>query len=299
MVNYSQADIQKAYNVCIAITKKSSSNFYTAVKTLPKLKQQSIFAIYAFCRKCDDAVDSQQFSNKITMTKVLDELKLNLEKTYKGNPSGYLWLALYDTYKNFGVGFEQLANIIEGCRMDIFKYRYETFDDLMEYCSKVAGAVGIACIQVFGYKNHSAIELANTLGLGMQLINIVRDVREDLELGRIYIPQDEFARYNYSQDELMNRVNNANWLELIKFQVTRAAKYIKEGADIIPLIDKQARLCPSAMIQSYSALLESIVNSQYDVLNRRVSISSRKKLLLAGKFFIKSKLVSLQIGTLI
>ena len=170
------------------------------------------------------------------------------------------------------------------------KDRFQNFDELKEYCYRVASVVGLICLQIFGYEDDDAKEYAVDLGLAMQLTNIIRDVREDLDMGRVYLPQDEMARFGYSEEDLKNGVRNEAFLELMRFQSQRAREYFDRGFKLLPYLSRRSRACPAVLGALYSKVLDRIEASDYDVLESRVSLSKAEKIGIMAKTWLGSML---------
>lgn len=284
----SQWDVDEAYEACAQITRDASTNFYYAFLTLPEEKRRAIYATYAFCRLCDDIVDDPERPDDPATE--LSQVRNRLSDAYSGSESGAIWTALADSQKRFGIGQSHYAAVIEGCEMDLTKSRYQTFDDLVDYCKKVASAVGLVCIEVCGYEDQNAVQHAVDLGIAMQLTNVIRDVAEDAANSRIYLPLDEIERFGYSEKELLAGTVNENFRRLIKFQVGRAREYFERGNQLFPLLDRRSRACPQAMAEVYMSILDKIEDANFDVLSSRVRLSKRAKFSLAARLWIRSRL---------
>ena len=279
--------IEHAYEVVAKATKAASSNFYYAFITLPADKRNSVYAGYAFCRLADDIVDDGEYGDGTG--EALDSLRVKLADAYDGRAEGDMWIALGDTLRRYPIDQRHLLNIVDGCRMDLNGATYETFDDLVKYCKLVAGATGLALIEVFGYEDDRAVEYATDLGIALQLINILRDITEDLEIGRVYLPARELAEYGVSVDDLRNRRATPEFKRFMKFQVGRARKYLASGVRLFPLLDSQSRSCPETMISVYQSLLGQIEKNDYDVLNHRVGLSKFQKLRLLAIIWLRGR----------
>jgi len=279
--------IEHAYEVVAKATKAASSNFYYAFITLPADKRNSVYAGYAFCRLADDIVDDGEYGDGAG--EALDSLRVKLADAYDGRAEGDMWIALGDTLRRYPIDQRHLLNIVDGCRMDLNGATYETFDDLVKYCKLVAGATGLALIEVFGYEDDRAVEYATDLGIALQLINILRDITEDLEIGRVYLPARELAEYGVSVDDLRNRRATPEFKRFMKFQVGRARKYLASGVRLFPLLDSQSRSCPETMISVYQSLLGQIEKNDYDVLNHRVGLSKFQKLRLLAIIWLRGR----------
>ena len=294
--------IADAYEAVAASTKAASSNFYYAFITLPPEKRNAVYAGYSFCRLADDSVDDGEYGEYGERTgEALDSLQTHLAAAYAGNfstngdtlkiteASTELWRALGDTLHKYPIDQQHLLDVVEGCRMDLEGTTYETWDQLVEYCKRVASATGLALIEVFGYEDERAVEYAIDLGIALQLTNILRDITEDLSIGRVYLPSEELAEYGVTVDDLRNKNVTPEYLRFMKFQVARARKYLESGVRLFPLLDKQSRQCPETMTQVYEMLLDRIEKNNYDTLNHRASLSKFQKFKLLAVIWLRSR----------
>ena len=281
-------DLEFAYEACRTITRREAKNFYYAFLTLPAAKRRAIYAAYAFCRHCDDSVDEE--TSVDAKLKALSDLQANLDNTYSGSASSPVYVALADVARNYKIPQAYFQEIILGVESDLVKDRFQNFDELKEYCYRVASVVGLICLQIFGYEDDDAKEYAVDLGLAMQLTNIIRDVREDLDMGRVYLPQDEMARFGYSEEDLKNGVRNEAFLELMRFQSQRAREYFDRGFKLLPYLSRRSRACPAVLGALYSKVLDRIEASDYDVLESRVSLSKAEKIGIMAKTWLGSML---------
>ena len=192
-------DLELAYEECRSITRREARNFYYAFLTLPAAQRRAIYVTYAFCRHCDDAVDAEG-SNEEKLA-MLVSLRSHLSECYQGHAATPVFLALADVAGRYEIPEEYFQEVLSGVQSDLVKDRYEDFEQLRAYCYQVASVVGLICLQIFGYKDSNAKAHAIDLGLAMQLTNIARDVREALEFGRSYLPQDEMPRFGYTAAE--------------------------------------------------------------------------------------------------
>ena len=275
-------DLQKAYKYCRSITRTAAKNFYYAFLTLPKNKRDAIYVIYAFCRYCDDAVDSE--ASQYDKIQTLHKLRESLSNY--GTPSGQVFLALHDVINKFGIPLEYFESLITGMEMDLVTNRYQDFVELRQYCYRAASTVGLMCIHIFGFSDPKAEKYAIDLGLAMQLTNICRDVREDLMLGRIYLPLDEMDRFGYSVEELGAGTVTAAFNNLMRFQVARARQYFESGLMILEYLDRNSRLCPSVLGSLYIALLDQMEQIDYDVISHRVRLGFYGKIKILFRTWI-------------
>jgi len=277
-----------AYEACRTITRREAKNFYYAFLTLPAAKRRAIYAAYAFCRLCDDSVDEETSAeSKLT---ALTDLKTNLQAAYSGNSASPVYLALADVAKHYDIPQDYFQEIILGVESDLVKDRFANFEELREYCYRVASVVGLICLQIFGYEDDGAKEYAVDLGLAMQLTNIIRDVREDLDMGRVYLPQDEMAQFGYTEEDLRNCVRNQAFLDLMRFQSQRAREYFDRGFKLLPYLSRRSRACPAVLGALYSKVLDRIEASDYDVLETRMSLSKAEKIRITATTWLGSML---------
>lgn len=283
-------DLQQAYDVCRRITKAEAKNFYYAFRTLPAQRRRAIYAAYAYCRVCDDIADGEMsLGEKETR---FAELRADLDSALSGgDPGGSgdpVLVALADSAARFGFSREHLVEIIEGVEMDLTRSRFADFAELREYCYKVASVVGLVSIEVFGYEDPAAREYAVDLGLAMQLTNIMRDVKEDAERDRIYLPQDEMARFGVTEAALKAGVVDDGFRALMALQAQRGRAYFESGARLFPLLSPESRACPSVLHALYSTILDRIEESGFEVFQRRIGLSTSEKLLLMGRLWAVS-----------
>ena len=282
------AEVRQAYLECLAITKASSTNFYYAFLTLPPQKRYAIYATYAFCRMCDDIVDDPE--RRPTAESDLAGLRQLLHDTYDGRSDGPVWTALADAQQRFGIPMAHFTDVIDGCEMDLTKNSYETFEELVQYCRRVASAPGLICIEIFGYTDERAVKYAIDLGIAMQLTNIIRDVAEDARDGRVYLPNEELEKFGYSKSDLAAGTVNDPFRNLMRFQIERAHRYFERGAKLFPLLDRRSRACPRTMSSVYGRLLGRIEAADYDVFSRRISLSRTAKAALAARLWIQCRI---------
>ncbi|MDA1036063.1 MAG: presqualene diphosphate synthase HpnD [Chloroflexi bacterium] len=271
-------DLKAAYNECQVITRREARNFYYAFVTLPKQRRRAIYAAYAFGRIADDIADGDGLIE--TKTQSLAGLRDSLHTALTGNPSGPVMTALADVATTYDIPEHLFAQIIDGVEMDLTKSRYANFGELREYCYRVASVVGLVSTQIFGYRDEKAKEYAVDLGLAMQLTNIMRDVKEDAERDRVYIPQDEMARFDVTEAQLQAGIIEDNFLALMRFQSERARSYFDSGARLFPLLNPRSRSCAVGLHHLYSSLLDRIEKRGYDVFGERVSLPTWQKLKL-------------------
>jgi phytoene synthase len=271
-----QTALDRAYRECIALTRREARNFYYAIVTLRRPQRRAICAIYSFCRIVDDAGDLAL--SPATGQQELRELRAKLDACLTGEATDAIFVALTDVIAQYRISGELLHAVIDGVEQDLTVKRYATFDQLRQYCWKVASAVGLLIIQVLGYKDKDAIAYAEDMGLALQLTNILRDIREDLEMDRIYLPQEELARYGITIADLQAGLVSRQWSEFMQFQIERARSYYASGARLNALIPHHSLPCILILQTVYAQLLDRITAADYDVFSRRISLSSSQKL---------------------
>ncbi len=277
--------LMKAYAHCRAITKHHAKTFYMATRFLPNHKQRSIFAIYGLCRYLDDLVDEGEdlmFQKKISHLEIIEKLdvfKAKLVNTYKGiEQHDPILTAFADTLNRFDISIDLPLLLMEGVKMDLVKSRYDNFDELYDYSYKVASVVGLMTTEVFGYSKNAAIKHAVDLGIAMQLTNILRDVGEDLERDRIYLPREDLDLFNISEADLFDRNVSDNFTMFMQFQIKRAREYY-ESADLgISMLSRDSRLPVCLARENYSRILNKIEENSYDVFSNRAFLNSTEKL---------------------
>lgn len=264
---------KKEFAYCEKIIQRHSKSFYAAFSQLPKKKAQSIYAIYAFCRLADDIVDEKKDAEQ------LQELFQQLAAFEAGNvPNEPTWLALEVVFKEFPMDIRPFYDMLVGQRMDLNFQQPHTWQELSEYAYYVAGSVGLMLLPVLSDKTDQIIPHAKRLGEAMQLTNILRDIGEDLYIGRIYLPQKEMQRYNVTMENLKKQKVTQNFIELWESIAKYAEKLYQKSLNMMPYIKKDARQPLLSAIIIYAELLPEIRRNQYDVFNKRQAVSPRKKL---------------------
>ncbi len=295
----SDEELKQAYSHCRAITRYHAKTFYLATRFLPNEKQRGIFAIYGMCRYLDNLVDDAEDlikNEKLTLSEVdlkLDEFKKNLSLVYEGcSVSDPILVAYSDTLKKFNIPIELPLTLIEGVRQDLDKTRFKNFEEIYDYSYKVASVVGLMTSEVFGYSCNDALDRAVDLGIAMQLTNILRDIGEDLERGRIYIPKEELEKFNITEEELFNKDKSDKFVALMKFQIKRARKYYSNAFEGIEMLNKDSRLPVYLAHRNYSCILDKIEENDFDVFNQRAYLNQSEKLSMLPKVLLDLKKAS-------
>ncbi len=271
-----------------AITKKHAKTFYFASRFLKKDKRNAAYAVYAICRLSDEAVDAGKNTQH---EQSLEKLEKNITAAYNQTVLDNAILSAFrQTAEKHKIPQEYFRDLIAGMYLDLRKNRYKNFAELYDYCYKVAGVVGLTMLQIFGYKNPKAKDYAVDLGIAMQLTNILRDIKEDFERGRIYIPEDEMARFAVTETDICEGRLSDNFKALLKFQIARAREYYANSKWGIKMIgDANSRFVVSAMADIYSGILNSIEKHNYNVFSRRAHVSILGKITAALKIILKGE----------
>jgi 15-cis-phytoene synthase len=307
------ATLVMAYSVCRGITRTAAKNFYYAFLVLPRRKREALCAVYSFMRRCDDLADDASLSLPERRQKLETWLDA-LHRAQLGQPTDDpILLALTDAQRRYHIPAGLLDELAHGTAMDVvdppaageaeagqsfdgqsfasdssaLTVRYKTFEDLRGYCYRVASVVGLVCIHIFGYKDPQAEPLAETCGLAFQLTNIIRDVKEDAALGRVYLPEEDLVKFGLSAGDLMATPDPARLGPLLALEADRAREFYKSGDDLIPFVSEDSQPALWVLITIYRRLLEKIAEKQYDVFTAKVSLSTSEKLRILGKGFLK------------
>jgi phytoene synthase len=272
------------------ISKKSKSSFYYAFNLLPEDKRDAMNTVYAFCRKTDDIVDENSDSTDLKYEK-LRKWRIEFEKSFSGNSEFALLNKLGKTISNFNIPLDPFFELIKGMEMDLQKDRYKSFEDLQLYCYRVASTVGLMCIEIFGYKHPSTKQFAVDLGIALQMTNILRDIGKDAKNGRIYLPQEDLLKFNYSEQEILSLIYNNNFRDLMVYESSRAKQYFNSATANLDLDDKKTMFAARAMQHIYYKMLENIIAADYDVFNNDIKVSKFEKVGIALGVWAKYNLV--------
>jgi phytoene synthase len=276
-----------AYDHCQGLTKREAKNFYYGFMLLPGDKRRAIYAAYAFARECDDIVDARLPTEEASLG--LAAYRESLDRCLEGHPQGPVLVALRDAIERYRIPHGYFYRLVEGVERDLTVRRYANFEELKRYCYLVASVVGLISISIFGYwGGEQARRHAADLGIALQLTNILRDIQEDLQRDRIYLPLEELSRFGYAEDDLRQGVANEDFRRLMAFQTERARRYFESGRRLFPYLSRRARACVGVMAGIYSTILDDIQRAPETVLERRVSLSAGQKLALAGREVVRS-----------
>jgi len=262
---------EQGYVLAEQVTRENSKSFYLASGLLPETKRRAVRVLYAFCRVTDDLVDKghgngahlAEWRARALATPPADDMLLN---------------AWYGVRAHYRIPSVYVRQLIDGIGLDLTQKRYATFNGLAKYCYGVASTVGLMAMHIIGYRDRAAIPYAVKLGVALQLTNILRDIGEDFQQGRVYLPQEDLQRFGYTEHDLARGVIDERFQNLMDFEITRAKKLYAEAWDGIRLLSPDGRLAIAAAADLYRGILEKIVANQYDVFHRRAHLSAVEKL---------------------
>lgn len=275
----------EAYAYCKRLTRKADSNFALSFMFLPKAKRNAIYAVYAFNRCADDFAD--EVLNTQDSIDKLEKWEYMLDECYRGNASHKVMIAFTDAVQRYNIPKKPFQDAIQGFKMDLSINRYKTFDDLKKYCDLVAGTISTISLHIFGFLDKKAFEFGKHLSFALQLTNIIRDVGNDIERNRIYMPLDELKRFEYTEDDLISRRNNDRFHRLMRFQIERAREFYKKANPLIGLIPRDARFTVVMIGAVYLRLLRKINEHGIPALHRIVELTKWEKLNVTAKMYIK------------
>ena len=311
------SELEQAYATCRAIAKREAKNFYWAFRVLPQHKSDAMCAVYSFMRKADDLADDETLTveqRRKAMAAWTEEWRASRD----GATHDPVFLALNDTQQRFGISNQLLEKLVEGTTLDLQEQQpgveevrsiriieqgratnvfqvYKTFEDLYRYCYLVASVVGLVCIRIFGYTNEKAEHYAEHVGIAFQLTNILRDVKEDAERGRVYLPLGELKHEQVELDEFLLATRGVvitdEMVELVRREVKRAGMFYRDAAELIPLLDADSRPAMKVLVSIYEGLLDKIAANPAAVFHRRVSVPTPMKLAILGRGMFEARRV--------
>ncbi|MBA3631255.1 MAG: phytoene/squalene synthase family protein [Acidobacteria bacterium] len=310
--NQKLTEIKRAYDYCESITKEHAKSFYFAAKFLPKNKQKPIYALYAFCRQIDDEVDEAEISSGKEAIKAVENWKRKLGEIFFNAKTNQLRITNYelreksnsqltthnsqliltawqDLLKTYNIRQESALDLMKGVLQDTHINRYETFDELYIYCYRVASTVGLMSSEIFGYSDKKTLKYAESLGIAMQLTNILRDVKEDAAMNRIYLPQEDLQKFSVSEKQIFAGELNKNFVELMKFEIERARNYYAEAEKGISLLEKDTRFTILLATRLYAKILDEIKKQNYNVFTKRAHTSKRQKIFSVPKIWLEAR----------
>lgn len=301
-----QSQLAMAYSVCSGIARASARNFYYAFLVLPHAKRRALCAVYAFMRRCDDISDDPTLPRRERRSHLEAWLEA-LHRAQAGEATDDpILLALTDTQRRFQIPAEFLDQLAFGTLMDVPEggpdqgaerdqttpageplVQYRTFKDLYLYCYHVASVVGLVCIKIFGYRDETAEHLAERCGIAFQLTNIIRDVKEDAAMGRVYLPLEDLQRFELAPNDLQDSPDRARLRSLLAMEADRARDFYKSGHELLPLVSEDSQPALWVLVTIYQRLLEKIAQRQYDVFGGKIRLTRFEKFRILGKGFLK------------
>ncbi len=290
------SQLDMAYSVCRSIARAAAKNFYYGFAVLPQRKRNALSAVYAFMRRCDDITDDTALHPQDRYNKLIEWLD-KVHRALAAQPTDDpVLLALTDAQRNYQIPIGLLDQLAYGTATDLdyapeaagapLAARYQTYEELSQYCYGVASVVGLVCIRIFGYRDPAAEPLAERCGLAFQLTNIIRDVKEDAAMGRVYLPQEDLAQFGLSASDLA-MPDLARIRPLLAMEADRARECYKSGEELIPLVNEDSQPALWVLITIYRRLLEKIALKQYDVFSERVRLTVPEKIAVLGKGIVK------------
>ena len=316
--------LESAYSECEYISKNASSSFYRSFRHLPVVKRKAVNALYAFCRRVDDIVDGDwlpnidlsflneeaekriielsqrhdyQPANKepghTNRVKALLWFRMNLDKIENGEyVDEPIFLALADSVNRFGIELVYLRDLVSGMEDDLYNVDYENFEDLRQYCYRAASTVGLCLVEIYGYDDPNARRHAVEMGKYLQMVNVLRDIQEDLDRGRVYLPLEELAKFGISKEDLNDQKlpQTEAWQEFMRHYLDHVLAHRNNAIGLLSLLDKDSRYSPSLMCAAYDAILEEAMKRNGDVLTKRLKLGLYRKLQFALGMIRKPRL---------
>ena len=289
--------LDTAYGICRHVARTAAKNFYYGFMVLPRRKRNALSAVYAFMRHADDICDDPGMTVPERRVKLRDWLE-GYHKVAEGEPTDDpVFLALRDSQHQFSIPIELLDMLVRGTGMDLQEpagqpsaqpvVAYQSFSELYDYCYHVASVVGLVCIRIFGYRDRAAEPLAEHVGIAFQLTNILRDIKEDAQMGRIYLPGEDLAQHGITAEALASGAELERLRPLLQMEARRARDYYAAAEQLLPLIDDDAQPALWVLVEIYRRLLERIEQRNYDVYSERIRLSVAEKLGVLCKGWIR------------
>ncbi|MBV9779173.1 MAG: phytoene/squalene synthase family protein [Acidobacteriaceae bacterium] len=271
--------IEESYRYCRQIARTRAKNFYYSFLLLEKPRRDAMCAIYAFMRHCDDLSDAPGSSDKTGVRQSIAEWRLELDSALAGDvPTNPIWPAFHNTVQRYSIPHRFFHEMIDGITSDLDPRQIQTFEELYRYCYQVASVVGLVIVHIFGFESVKALLLAEKCGVAFQLTNILRDVREDAELGRVYLPYEDLEMFSVPFDQLRSGKEDNAFRDLMRFEAARTRAYYRESASLGNLVAPKSRRSLWALRSIYLNLLSRIEKANYAVLSRRINVPARTKI---------------------
>ena len=279
--------LEGSYRYCRDIARKRAKNFYYSFLLLEKPQRDAMCAIYAFMRYCDDLSDDPANSDRVKLSQTIALWRVELDRALAGKPGDNpLWPAFSDSVRRYAIPHRFFHEMIDGIMSDLQPQTIQTWEELYRYCYQVASVVGLTIIHVFGFRSIRALLLAEKCGIAFQLTNILRDIREDAAIGRVYLPAEDLDRFGVTVEQLRSGTEDENFRRLMGFEGSRARSYYDESARLESMIEPKSRRSLWALRHIYLTLLGRLERSNYSVLSRRINVPTSSKLLLLLRAFL-------------
>ncbi len=282
--------LAQSYEECKRLNSLHGKTYYLATLLLPKNKRPYVHALYGFARYADEIVDD--LASTLSPEEKADVLRTwssgVLADLKAGTSTDHIGRALVDTAKKFDIPHQHFVDFLHSMEMDLTVTEYRTYDDLLEYVYGSAAVIGLEMVPILGYSNEAAFEAAKKLGIGFQLANFIRDVAEDLDRGRVYLPLDELAKFGVDRDMLERRILTPQILEALKFQIARVRALQDEADSGIAYLDKESRPCIRAASELYCGIVDEVEAIGYDIFNKRAKTSTARRARVAGLAYIQA-----------
>lgn len=283
-------NVDEAYAVCREITHRHGANFSVGFRFLPRTKRRAVHAAYAWCRYADDIAD--ELTGSVDEKRAaLDAWQRELDACYAGSPSHAITIALADSLQHFDIPRDAFIALVDGCRQDMVKTRYATFEELLGYCELVASSISDISLSIFGYRSAAAIAHGRSLSTALQLTNVTRDIGDDLGRDRVYVPAEELMRFSVDERELFARSENPRIRALVEFQIERAEGYFRAAEPLLGELEFDARFPTLLMGGIYATVLKKLKEDPLVVIRRRVSLSPFQKVLVVGSRMVRPHFV--------
>lgn len=281
--------VADSYQYCVHLSRTRAKNFYYSFLCLPPHKRLAMCAIYAFMR-CSDDISDDEANAATDRAAQMTQWRNAFQRAMAGDyGDSRVWPAFHDTVRRFNIPERYFLELIDGTVMDLEPRRYERWADTYDYCYHVASVVGLVCIHVWGFSDPRALELAEANGIAFQLTNILRDLREDAQMGRVYLPQEDLRRFSYAEADLAAGTQNDAFRSLMRFEVDRAREYYDRAAPLTDLLDADSRPCYEAMRAIYGGILQQIVAANFEVLTHRARVPTWRKIRIAATAWLQAQ----------
>jgi len=279
--------LDESYNYCRQVARSRARNFYYSFLLLERPQRDAMCAVYTFNRYCDDLSDEPAVAEPERLREKIAQWRVELDRALRGDYSeNTLWPAFHDTVQRYKIPHRFFHEMIDGISSDLEPRQVRTFDELYRYCYQVASVVGLTIIHIFGFDSVKALLLAEKSGIAFQLTNIIRDVREDAQLGRIYLPLEDLDRFDVPISQLKQGSEDDAFRRFLEFECARAQRFYDESAGLSALIHKRSRPSLWALRQIYMSLLSRIKRADYNVLSERINVPTHTKIALLVRAFI-------------